>query len=403
MFFAGINSYVHLFDIRISPKFLQKYYYSDKNDGSLLISLLNDRSNYIPFILHHGIPNGAVSDPTLLSNRNGLIDEPDTLSFPNEGSDNGNDNGNIKNNQTNNLNENETYDRQYNNRENCENGNIASHNYISNIGDKNSKDKLKIIKEVDNFQSEYCICACGNENFIKVFDIRKNGDNMWLAKIPVTNKIEYITHIPMKKNTKNNLKNTNILKNIIIASRDKTVKIWKKGWVSFYPPSYDWCTSLSYFPLTDLIQNKNHSYNIDENKNIFSNYDSLVVSGSRDSHLRFWLYSTDGASNEFNKFMKIIKNAHKVDITCVSKYQGNNFITTDRDGFIQMWDCNIFFKETDKFLVGMDLHNTCMNLMVNKIGKMFRHSTSPINKIAYHENTFLTASNDGSIKIFYEK
>lgn len=33
----------------------------------------------------------------------------------------------------------------------------------------------------------------------------------------------------------------------------------------------------------------------------------------------------------------------------------------------------------------------------------FRHSTSPINKIAYHENTFLTASNDGSIKIFYEK
>ncbi|CAD2109349.1 hypothetical protein YYG_02496 [Plasmodium vinckei petteri] len=399
-FFAGINSYVHLFDIRTSPKFLQKYYYSDKNDGSLLVSLLNDRSNYIPLILHHGNYNGSAHDPMLMSNQNGLIDEPGVLSssFPTEGSQKGSENENIRNNQTNNLNENETYDGRHNNGENCENGNIE---------DQNSKDKLKIIKEVDNFQSEYCICACGNENFIKVFDIRKNGDNMWLAKIPVTNKIEYITHIPMKKNTKNNLKNTNILKNIIIASRDKTVKIWKKGWVSFYPPSYDWCTSLSHFPLTDLIQNKNPSYNInenfDENKNIFSNYDSLVVSGSRDSHLRFWLYSTDGASNEFNRFMKIIKNAHKVDITCVSKYQGNNFITTDRDGFIQMWDCNILFKETDKFLVGMDLHNTYMNLMVNKIGKMFRHSTSPINKIAYHENTFLTASNDGSIKIFYEK
>ncbi|VTZ69560.1 kinesin-4, putative [Plasmodium chabaudi chabaudi] len=399
-FFAGINSYVHLFDIRTSPKILQKYYYSDKNDGSLLISLLNDRSNYIPLILHNGNYNGSPNDPMVLSNQNGLMDEPGVLSssFPTEGSQKGSEYENIKNNQTNNLNENEAYDGQHNNKENCENGNIE---------DQNSKDKLKTIKEVDSFQSEYCICACGNENFIKVFDIRKNGDNMWLAKIPVTNKIEYITHIPMKKNTKNNFKNTNILKNIIIASRDKTVKIWKKGWVSFYPPSYDWCTSLSYFPLTDLIQNKNPSYNInenfDENKNIFSNYDSLVISGSRDSHLRFWLYSTDGTSNEFNRFMKIIKNAHKVDITCVSKYQGNSFITTDRDGFIQMWDCNILFKETDKFLVGMDLHNTYMNLMVNKIGKMFRHSTSPINKIAYHENTFLTASNDGSIKIFYEK
>ncbi|ANQ07690.1 WD domain G-beta repeat domain containing protein [Plasmodium coatneyi] len=405
-FFAGINSYVHLFDIRTNPVSLQKYYYSDKNDGSLLISLLNDKSDYVPFLLQNGGTSpfsGALTDGdytyggvhNLMERSAGedvlehvLSDTP------------------LKQLPSKEWKEENVVSATH---ETCnEQGNqMSSLSYNkADAAEEDGVDKLKHIREVESFQSEYCICACGNENFIKVFDIRKNDDNMWLAKIPITNKIEYITQIPMKKNGKNITKDSNILKNIIIASRDKTVKIWKKGWVSFYPPSYDWCTSLSNFNLSDLMKNKGTPKLQEESaeyaNNLF-NYDSLIVSGSRDSHLRFWLYATDSTSNEFNRFMKIVKNAHMVDITSIAKYQTSGLVTTDRDGFIQMWDCNLFVNDNEKALLDMDIYSNQLNLAVNKMGKTLRHSPNAINKVVCYENHFLTASSDGSIKIFSEK
>ncbi|GAB66034.1 WD domain G-beta repeat domain containing protein [Plasmodium cynomolgi strain B] len=344
-FFAGINSYVHLFDIRTNPVSLQKYYYSDKNDGSLLISLLNDKSDYVPFLLQNGgistFSGAREGGDYTYEGVNNLMERsagedvighvPWDTSLKHLPSKEWIDEnaGNATHETCSKNVASETY-------ENCnQRGNQTSSLCYSkaDAAEEEGMDKLKPIRDAENFQSEYCICACGNENFIKVFDIRKNDDNMWLAKIPITNKIEYITQIPMKKNGKNITKDSNILKNIIIASRDKTVKIWKKGWVSFYPPSYDWCTSLSNFSLSDLMKNKG-TQNLQEESaeyanNLF-NYDSLIVSGSRDSHLRFWLYATDSTTNEFNRFMKIVKNAHMVDITSIAKYQTSGLVTTDR-------------------------------------------------------------------------
>ncbi|CRG99651.1 conserved Plasmodium protein, unknown function [Plasmodium relictum] len=404
-FFAGINSYVHLFDIRMNPNFMQKYYYSDKNDSSLLVSLLNNRSDYIPLLLR----NQNLLNPNNIENKS---DDSNQNSFKNYYDDlyKKEENCKIENNvhESNfsvineSCNDNENYYLKTN-RDEEKRKNYSINNEID--FDENIKEKFKAVKEVEKFQSEYCICACGSENFIKVFDIRKNDETMWLAKVPITNKIEYITHIPIKKNIKNVIKDSNILKNIIIASRDKTVKIWKKGWVSFYPPSYDWCTSLSHFNVNDLMRNKNFFNfieNSNENKDAF-NYDSLIVSGSRDSHLRFWLYSNDNKTNEFNRFMKIIKNAHLVDITSICKYKNNNLITTDRDGFIQMWNCNLSINDNEKSLLDLEFYNNQINLTVNKIGKTFRHSSNAINKIACYENNFITASSDGSVKLFCEK
>ncbi|CRG94157.1 conserved Plasmodium protein, unknown function [Plasmodium gallinaceum] len=402
-FFAGINSYVHLFDIRMNPNFIQKYYYSDKNDTSLLISLLNNKSDYIPLVLRNNkLPTPYNFESKCDSNLNSFSNNDDT----NKNEENFKIGKSLNENNSLVINENRT------DNENCvkikkEKEEKKCYNIINEMYiDEDVKDKLKTLKEVEKFQSEYCICACGSENFIKVFDIRKNDDNMWLAKVPITNKIEYITHIPIKKNIKNIIKDSNILKNIIIASRDKTVKIWKKGWVSFYPPSYDWCTSLSHFDVNDLMNNKypfNFINKYNENKDDLFNYDSLIVSGSRDSHLRFWLYSNDNTTNEFNRFMKIIKNAHLVDITSISKYQHNNFITTDRDGYIQIWNCNLSFNEGEKSLPDLEFYKNQLSLTVNKIGKTFRHSSTAINKIVCYENNFLTASSDGSIKMFCEK
>ncbi|CAA9987739.1 kinesin-4, putative [Plasmodium knowlesi strain H] len=405
-FFAGINSYVHLFDIRTNPVSLQKYYYSDKNDGSLLISLLNDKSDYVPFLLQNGgisTFSGARADGDYTyEGVHNLMEHNASEDVVRHA---------LGDNSLKHLPSKEWKE---------EDGGNANHEICNEWGNQKSSlcysktdgaeeggaDKLKHIRDVESFQSEYCICACGNENFIKVFDIRKNDDNMWLAKIPITNKIEYITQIPMKKNGKNITKDSNILKNIIIASRDKTVKIWKKGWVSFYPPSYDWCTSLSNFSLSDLMKNKGIQNRQDESTqyaNNLLNYDSLIVSGSRDSHLRFWLYATDSTTNEFNRFMKIVKNAHMVDITSIAKYKTNGLVTTDRDGFIQMWDCNLFVNDNDKALLDMDIYTNQLNLAVSKIGKTLRHSSNAINKVICYENHFLTASSDGSIKIFSEK
>ncbi|EUD67469.1 hypothetical protein C922_02175 [Plasmodium inui San Antonio 1] len=429
-FFAGINSYVHLFDIRTNPVSLQKYYYSDKNDGSLLISLLNDKSDYVPFLLQNGgisiLSSARAEGDYTYEGVNNLMErsagedvvgnvpwdtsikhllsmewkEEKASSTTHETCSN-----NVASVSHENCNKNlgsATHER-------CnERGNQTSSLCYSkaDAAEEDGMDKLKPIRDAENFQSEYCICACGNENFIKVFDIRKNDDNMWLAKIPITNKVEYITQIPMKKNGKNITKDSNILKNIIIASRDKTVKIWKKGWVSFYPPSYDWCTSLSNFNVSDLMKNRgtpNLQEESAEYANNLFNYDSLIVSGSRDSHLRFWLYATDSTTNEFNRFMKIVKNAHMVDITSIAKYQTSGLVTTDRDGFIQMWDCNLFVNDNEKALVDMDIYSNQLNLAVNKIGKTLRHSPNAINKVVCYENHFLTASSDGSIKIFSEK
>ncbi|KJP86007.1 hypothetical protein AK88_04338 [Plasmodium fragile] len=398
-FFAGINSYVHLFDIRTNPVSLQKYYYSDKNDGSLLISLLNDKSYYVPFLLQNGGTSscsGAGEDVTGHVPWDTSLKHLPYREWKEENA------GNASH-ETSSTNHGSVIHETCNERSNQTS--ILTHSK-GEAAEEDAMDKLKLIRDAENFQSEYCICACGNENFIKVFDIRKNDDNMWLAKIPITNKIEYITQIPMKKNGKNITKDSNILKNIIIASRDKTVKIWKKGWVSFYPPSYDWCTSLSNFNLSDLIKNKGTPHLQEESaeyaNNLF-NYDSLIVSGSRDSHLRFWLYATDSTTNEFNRFMKIIKNAHMVDITSIAKYQTSGLVTTDRDGFIQMWDCNLFMNDNEKALLDMDIYNNQLNLAVTKMGKTLRHSPNAINKVVCYENQFLTASSDGSIKIFSEK
>ncbi|VUZ95229.1 kinesin-4, putative [Plasmodium vivax] len=441
-FFAGINSYVHLFDIRTNPVSLQKYYYSDKNDGSLLISLLNDKSDYVPFLLQNGctstfsgvaadgdytyggvqnvIERNAVEDavgqePWDTSLKHPLSREWQEENVTSAIHENGSRNvasathENGSRNVASEAHENGNKKMGSATHQSChERGNQTSTlcHGKADAAEEDARDKLKPIRDAENFQSEYCICACGNENFIKVFDIRKNDDNMWLAKIPITNKIEYITQIPMKKNGKNITKDSNILKNIIIASRDKTVKIWKKGWVSFYPPSYDWCTSLSNFNLSDLMINKGTPSLQEESaeyaNNLF-NYDSLIVSGSRDSHLRFWLYATDSTTNEFNRFMKIVKNAHMVDITSIAKYQTSGLVTADRDGFIQMWDCNLSVNDNEKALLDMDIYSSQLNLAVNKMGKTLRHSPNAINKVVCYENHFLTASSDGSIKIFSEK